>query len=117
MVYHSETFWQEIKPFLEKFEIEKELFEELFIYQKNLVRLPDVSEVQINSKYNFYKYFEAANENADPVLLKKKCTLHIKAHKEISSWTEYAREIIWFGKRYSATLLVNPREIITYSEE
>ena len=117
MVYHSETFWQEIKPFLEKFEIEKELFEELFNYQKTLVRLPDVSEVQINSKYNFYKYFEAANENAGPVLLKKNCSLNIKAHKEISSWAEYAREIIWFGKRYSATLLVNPREIITYSEE
>ncbi len=117
MVYHSETFWQEIKPFLERFEIEKELFEELFNYQKTLVRLPDVREVCINSKYNFYKYFEAANENADPVLLKKNCSLKIKAHKEISSWAEYAREIIWFGKRYSATLLVNPREIITYSEE
>lgn len=117
MVYHSEIFWQEIKPFLERFEIEKDLFEDLFNYQKNLVRLPDVSEVEIKSGYNFYKYFEAANENADPVLLKKNCVLNIKAHKDISSWAEYAREIIWFGKRYSATLLVNPRENIAYSEE
>lgn len=117
MVYHSEIFWDEIRPFLEKFEIEKDLFEELFNYQKTLVRLPDVSEVDIRSEYNFYKYFEAVNENADAELLRKKCRLHIKAHKEISSWEEYAREIIWFGKRYSATLLVNPREVITYSEE
>lgn len=117
MVYHSDIFWDEIKPFLAGFGIEKDLFEELFHYQKTLVRLPDVSEVEINSAYNFYKYFEAVNENAEAVLMKKKCRLSIKAHKEISSWSEYAREIIWFGKRYSATLLVNPREIITYSEE
>jgi putative methyltransferase len=117
MAYHSDIFWDEIRPFLEKFEIDSELFNELFEYQKNLVRLPDVSEVQIKSKYNFYKYFEAAAENAEAVLVKKNCTLNIKAHKQISSWEEYAREIIWFGKRYSATLLVNPREIITYSED
>lgn len=117
MVYNSNTFWLEIRPFLEKFEIEEEIFEELFNYQRTLVRLPNVNEIRINSKYNFYKYFEAANENVQPVLLKKKCTLHIMAHKKISSWTEYAREIIWFGKRYSATLLVNPRETIDYSEE
>lgn len=117
MVYNSDTFWLEIRPFLEKFEIEEEIFEELFNYQRTLVRLPNVNEIRINSKYNFYKYFEAANENVQPVLLKKKCTLHIMAYKKISSWTEYAREIIWFGKRYSATLLVNPRETIDYSEE
>lgn len=117
MVYHSDVFWEEIKPFLAGFGIEKDLFEELFCYQKTLVRLPDVSEVEINSGYNFYKYFEAVNENAEAVLMKKKCRLSIRAHKEISSWSEYAREIIWFGKRYSATLLVNPREFITYSEE
>ncbi len=117
MVYHSNVFWEEIRPFLAKYEIEKELFDDLFNYQKTLVRLPDVSEVEINSEYNFYKYFEAVNENAEAKLLKKKCRLHIRAHKQISSWSEYAREIIWFGKRYSATLLVNPREIITYSEE
>lgn len=117
MVYHSDAFWAEIRPFLEKFDIGNELFEDLFEYQKKLVRLPDISEVEIKSKYNFYKYFEAATENADAVLVKKNCVLSIKAHKQISSWEEYAREIIWFGKRYSATLLVNPREIITYSEE
>lgn len=117
MAYHSDAFWTEIRPFLEKFDIDSELFGELFEYQKNLVRLPDVSEVEIKSKFNFYKYFEAAAENADAVLVKKNCVLSIKAHKQISSWEEYAREIIWFGKRYSATLLVNPREIITYSEE
>ena len=36
--------------------------------------------------------------------------------KEIDEWDVYAREIIWYGKRRSATLLTNPREHIEYSE-
>ncbi|MBR3835353.1 MAG: cobalamin-dependent protein [Clostridia bacterium] len=117
MVYHSDVFWQEILPFLKKFDINDNLFEELFVYQKNLVRLPDVEEIEIKSHYNFYKYFEAIDENIDAELKNVSCTLRVKAHKHISSWAEYAREIIWFGKRYSATLLINPREEIEYSEE
>ncbi len=117
MVYHSEIFWKEIEAFLLKFDIEQDVFTELFNYQKSLIRLPDVSEVTVHSRYNFYKYFEAVCENLPADLVRVNCTLHIKSPKEISNWSDYAREIIWFGKRYSATLLVNPREIITYSEE
>lgn len=117
MVYHSDEFWSEIKPFLKRFDIKEDVFNDLFKYQKSLVRLPNISEVTVVSNYNFYKYFEAADENQKPVLENKKCTLNVKAHKNITNWVDYAREIIWFGKRYSATLLVNPREIITYSED
>lgn len=117
MVYHSRDFWAEIEPFLKSFGIEENLFKELLAYQKTLVRLPGVNEVTIKSHYNFYKYFEAAAENTEPILKETNCTLHIKSQKTITDWSEYAREIIWFGKRYNATLLVNPREIITYSEE
>lgn len=117
MVCHSDIFWKEIKPFLESFDIQEDIFNELFEYQKSLIRLPEISEVTVKSSYSFYKYFEAADENLKPVLEKKSCTLHVRSPKKITTWDEYAREIIWFGKRHSATLLVNPREIITYTED
>lgn len=117
MVYHSDDFWKEIRAFLEKFLMDDVVFEELFDYQKKLVRTVGVEEIRINSKYNFYKYFESINEGKKIPLKRVNCTLHIKAHKSVSDWEEYAREIIWFGKRYNATLLVNPREEISYSEE
>lgn len=117
MVYNSEVFWEEIKPFLLTFDIEEDLFNDLFLYQKSLIRLPETDEVEIASGFNFYKYFEAAAENKSIALEKKSCKLRIKLSKTVDSWDEYAREIIWFGKRYSATLLVNPREDIRYSEE
>ena len=33
--------------------------------------------------------------------------------KSVDNWADYAREIIWFGKRRSATLCTNSRENIT----
>lgn len=117
MVYHSELFWKEICTFLNKFDIPEELFSELFEYQKKLVRLPGVNEVEIKSHFDFYRYFEALSEGRRTALEKGSFTLRIKSQKSISDWAEYAREIIWFGKRYNATLLVNPREEIEYFQE
>lgn len=116
MIYHSDVFWQEIERFLRKFNFENEVFDELMNYQKNLVRTLNVTEVTIKSKYNFYKYFESAGERATPILKKVNTTLHIKTQKSITDWSDYAREIIWFGKRNNATLLINPRETITCLE-
>ncbi len=117
MVYHSDIFWHEIEPFLRKFDIEEELFADLFNYQRQLVRLPGINEIRIESNYNFYRFFEANAEKQYIPVRKVKCSLDIKAHKKVDTWTDYAREIIWFGKRYNATLLVNPRELISYEEE
>ena len=116
MVYHESDLWREIEPFLRKFDIEEELFEELFRYQKAIVRMPEVKEVTVCSEYNFYPYFAALYENIPAELKKIKSTLNVRLRKDVSTWSDYAREIIWFGKRYNATLIVNPREIITYSE-
>ena len=44
-------------------------------------------------------------------------SLDIKANKVVFSWAEYAKEFVWFGKRYSATLMINPRESIVYKEK
>ena len=62
-------------------------------------------------------YFKAIAEGKYIPLRRVDNTLFIKTHQAIDSWEEYAREIIWFGKRYSATLLINPREDIRYLED
>lgn len=117
MVYHSDTFWKEIEVFLRKFSIEEELFNDLFNYQKSLVRMPCTTDITVKSLHNFYKYFEGVEENHPISLEKKPNTLHIDFHKDIPDWKTYAREIIWFGKRYNATIAVNPRDISIYTEE
>ena len=117
MVYHFDSFREEIKPFLMSFGIEDELFVNLFNYQESLIRKPFVNSVTVKSQYDFYHYFAAVDEGRYEPLRKTANTLEIVAHKNISSWAEYAREIIWFGKRYSATLLVNPKNTINFKFE
>lgn len=116
MVYHSDVFWNEIKPFFEKFDIESKLFSGLYKYQKALVRKLAADEVCIDFEYNFYPYFKSVEEGEYIELKQVNNRLKIKSHKVVDNWVDYAKEFVWFGKRYSATLLVNPRETIEYEE-
>lgn len=109
---NMEIFKSEILPFLSGFDEDGELLAELENYQFSLIRQPDMEIVSINSKYNFYEYFEK-----DKPLERKNCTLKITAQKSVDNWADYAREFVWFGKRWSATLMINPRDKAEYSEE
>ena len=112
MVYHFDEFRSDMMPFLKSFDVEPELLEGLLDYQYSLIRLLNKDEATVCSDWNFYSYFEKGAE-----LKKIKSVLHVKSEKIFDNWADYAREVIWFGKRYSATLLVNPRDRIDYSEE
>ncbi|MBE6746534.1 MAG: hypothetical protein E7558_03690 [Ruminococcaceae bacterium] len=112
LIYNRDVFWKEIEDFINSLEIEKEVSDELFAYQKAIMRLPKVTELTVSSKYDFYSYFENIyNDNYSP-LEKVETSLVINLEKQIDTWADYAREIIWFGKRRSATLCTNSRERI-----
>ena len=115
LVYHFEQYKEEIIPFVEMFGIEKDLMDELLNYQFSLIRQLNEEKVIIRSAYNFYPYFEDQSESV--VLRKQPSVLCVHTDKKYDNWADYARNVIWFGKRYSATLMVNPREAITYTEE
>ncbi len=112
MIYRSDVFWSEIKLFLKKFDIDNEIFDDLYNYQKNIIRELRVFEVCLKLKYNFYPYFKAIEEGEYIELRQVQNNLRITCHKSVENWADYAKEFVWFGKRYSATLLVNPREKI-----
>lgn len=115
LIYHFDDFRKEIVPFVDSFGIESPLSEELLAYQFSLIRQLNEDEVTVRSSYNFYPYFE--DQSGTVPLKRQPCVLHIRSDKRFDNWADYARNVIWFGKRYSATLMVNPREQITYTEE
>lgn len=112
MVYHFDEFKKDMAPFLDSFNVDSELFNSLVDYQYSLIRTLNINEVTVKTDWNFYEYFEKSCS-----LKKVKSVLFIKSDKIFDNWADYAREIIWFGKRYSATLFVNPRDHIEYTEE
>ena len=114
LAYHIDRFWQDAPPFLETLGFDATVFPALLRYQQQILRFPGQRTVEIESDYDFYQYFNRIYDDAYAPLEKKKNRLTITVEKEIDTWDVYAREIIWYGKRRSATLLTNPREHIEF---
>ena len=112
LIYNRDVFWQEIEEFTSSIGIDKEIYSELLKYQKSILRLPQTTEITVATEYDFYNYFRNIYDDRYSELEKKKTTLSITLEKKIDTWADYAREIIWFGKRRSATLCTNSREKI-----
>ena len=112
LIYNRDEFWKDIEDFVSSLGIEEDIFRQLLHYQKAILRLPGVRNLTIDSEYDFYSYFENIYDDCYKPLEKKKTTLSIELEKQIDTWADYAREIIWFGKRRSATLCTNSREKI-----
>ncbi len=112
LIYNRDIFWREIEDFVKSLGIDEKIFKQLFEYQKSVLRLPGTKQLSIASDYDFYNYFENIYDDCYQPLSKKKTVLNITLEKQIDTWSDYAREIIWFGKRRSATLCTNSREKI-----
>ncbi len=114
MAYNSGIFRKEIEGFVASLGIEEGIKDSLFRYQCDIIRYPGQETVVVESEYDFYNYFENIYEDKYSPLQKKKIRLDIELEKKIYDWAVYAREIIWYGKRRSATLCTNPREKIRF---
>ncbi|MEI6579395.1 MAG: radical SAM protein [Eubacteriales bacterium] len=98
------AFFKEIKPFLEIYQIEKNIFENLIYYQKNIIKQPNRMNVELELEYDFYKYFENIYKGEYAPLNTLKNTLSIFDDKPVETWYDFAREIVWFGRTEEATL-------------
>lgn len=114
MAYNKEKYTGEIKGFVDSLGIEEDIKESLFRYQNDIIRYPGQEIITVESDYDFYNYFENIYEDNYKPLENKRIKLTIELEKKIYDWAKYAREIIWFGKRRSATLCTNPREKIEF---
>lgn len=97
--HDADRFYSEIKDLISSyFDNECNVFSDLFEYQKSLLVLPNQSEKVFNIKYDWPQYF---NNMFDPdFTVPKECSKTIKtAGNEIKTWAEYARCIVWYGKR------------------
>ena len=112
-VKNFDLFWSDIEPFLQKFYIESDVYSSLLDYQKRLLRMPGKTELTVESDYDFYSFFENIYEGKPSHLKKEHIRLDISLEKDIRDWETYAKEIIWHGKRHSATLCTNAYEKVT----
>ncbi len=98
-IYNSGSFYEEVRPFLETFGMPEDVLEEIMKYQKNLMVTRGENRVAAQFEYDLYSYFKNALENKPSPLTKKKCTAEFFADNVPDDWEDFARQIVWYGRR------------------
>lgn len=97
-------YMNEIIPFLRSFGLEENLFSQLLIYQKLLLRKPYDKASTENFQYNFCKYFENITKCQPTSLEKKDTSITVTPKVLYDKVADYAKEVVWYGRRRGATV-------------
>ena len=98
-----DAFYNEIKTFVAvNFGI-SEVTEPLFRYQHDTVKKINLTDIEIESDYDFYSYFNAVYSNSHIPLEKKKTVLKIHDSSSVADFADLAREVVWYGRNTRAT--------------
>ncbi len=98
-----DEFYAETEPYLKRYIPDTSLFEELLAYQKNVIKRPSGGGFDFKTEYNFREYFAAALSGGHIQLKKETELLHIPVC-ESGDLTEYARNVVWYGRKNSGCL-------------
>ncbi len=99
LLYDCENFYSEIRDFLSRYIKDSDLLEDLLKYQKTVVLKPLENNITSTFRYNFRDYFESILRNESAKLQKAQVSFRFFTPFETKDWEEYAKEIIWYGRR------------------
>ena len=108
----EEKFYNEIYEFISQYFDDKDLFINLFEYQKNTVKFPFKDTIDFESDYDFKAYFSDILCGKEAVLSKRKCRNIVEAPVNCNSWSDYARYVIWYGKKNSRNIYLDEINVI-----
>ena len=102
--YAWEDTVEELLPFLQQFDIPEDLFDDLFTYQRLIIKRPFDEKREAVFRYNIPSYFESIYEGDNAVMQKLKTRFRILPKKQYTDWETYAREAVWYGRRKEANI-------------
>lgn len=112
LVSRTEAFYEEIRPFIASLGIERRLAEELLHFQIFMQKMPgDAPADDITTSYDFFSYFKCALSGEKVTLEKKKTTIRREA-ETYSSLEDFARYVVWYGRKDSRNIYINDSRII-----
>lgn len=98
-LYNSDTFYNEMRRFSKKYIKDEAMLDELLRYQRAVVLRPSDDDYSYAFRYNFRDYFEAILRNSLVRLEEKQVTYKFTTPFKTNDWIEYAKQIIWYGRR------------------
>ena len=104
IVAEMETAYGELSGFLKRYPIDESVFGELLKYQKFMINAFERETEEAAFSFDFSSYFDAVIGGEKAVLAPKPSKL--KAVREtFDSFAEYAKHVVWFGRRRGETLI------------
>ncbi len=107
IILQYDDFYKEMKLFLKNYFDNDTLFEELFTYQKNIIKTPYSKGCTICQKYDFYNYFSNIYKNSYSPLKVQKNKIHIDSSDTPKNFEKYAKEVIWYGRKGGQNIIKN----------
>lgn len=100
----SDAFYADMRAFLKKFIADKNLLDDLLVFQQGVIKQPEVQERVLSLRYDWAVFFAPENEDdiEGPRLASNR--LFMPCPDTTHTWEEYARENVWFGRRAGKTV-------------
>lgn len=113
IVVNIDAFYDEIKVFLETFQLPPEMLDDLLVYQRNIIKRPGKIDEEYTLNHNFHEYFTGKFRSIDSYLSSRKATVRITTGELFSSWADYARKVVWYGRKESKNIC----QVVVLAEE
>ena len=117
LLYRHSDFEKEIEGFLKSFDIDKEIFDDLFGYQRAILKKPGKAPFDYSFRYDWTDYFEKAYEGVADKPEERRGTISVLCDNTNMKWDEYAKYTVWYGRRRGAVLCTNDKSEYSVSYE
>lgn len=98
-VYEKEAFYRDMDAFLSRYIPEDAFRRELIAYQSFIVKEIRRPYTVFSGEYDWRPYFRSLQRNQGAVLEKRKATYAVSDENTCADWPEYAKKVVWFGRR------------------
>ncbi len=99
IVLQYDEFYEEAEKHLRSYFDDPVIFKDLLSYQKSILKTPYSKGTDLNLNYDFHKYYTDIYENNYSPLKKLKHTITIDSSDTPSELEEYAKKIVWYGRK------------------
>lgn len=112
---NKEVFYNEAKAFVRSCFESNPIIDALFDYQSDIIKKTGNGTLMIESDYDFFTYFNNIYSDKYYPLQKNHIILKIQDKIKAETLTDYAREVVWYGRNKRATDYTSSCYEIQYS--
>lgn len=111
LLYNLDEFFEDVVPYLKRYDIDEVIFNDLLLYQKNILRKPLDEEKNIELNYDIHSFLNDVYVNNVHSLKQKKHSLVMKDSDTMPDWKKFGKFVIWYGRMGWASYKDNIKSI------